>query len=168
MTNERTEIIAGTDGSARGNPGPAAWAWAISEDEWAAGGWPRQTNNVAELTALLQLLTAVPPDVDLEIRSDSTYVIDSLLGRDGKRPWIVGWKRNGWRTSAGKPVANAELIRAIDARLELRNAKTTITWVKAHTVGGDPYNEMADRRAYAASSAILGGREPQTGPGLQA
>lgn len=164
----RNQIIAGTDGSSRGNPGAAGWAWAVSEDEWASGGWVKETNNVAELTALRELLTAVDDDVDLEVRADSTYVIDALVGRAGKKPWITGWKRNRWRTAAGGAVANRELMIAIDALLTARTARTTITWVKAHkSVGGDPFNEMADRRAHAASTAILDGGRPDPGPGLQ-
>jgi ribonuclease HI len=166
-SDSRTTITAGTDGSSRGNPGAAGWAWAISETEWASGGWARETNNVAELTALRELLTAVAPTTGLEVRSDSTYVIDALVGRGGKRPWIAGWKRNAWRTAAGAPVANRELMVSIDELLANRRAPTTLTWVKAHkTSGGDAYNEMADRRAYAASTAILEGRDPDRGPGL--
>lgn len=164
----RSTITAGTDGSSRGNPGAAGWAWAVSETEWASGGWARETNNVAELTALRELLTAVPPTTSLEVRSDSTYVIDALVGRGGKRPWIAGWKRNAWRTAAGGAVANQALMIAVDELLTARTATTTITWVKAHkTSGGDPFNEMADRRAHAAATAFLEGREPDGGPGLR-
>ena len=46
------EIIAAADGSALGNPGPAGWAWYIDENQWAAGGWPKGTNNQGELQAL--------------------------------------------------------------------------------------------------------------------
>lgn len=170
MSSEaRATITAGTDGSSRGNPGAAGWAWAVSETEWASGGWPRETNNVAELTALRELLSAVPATTGLEVRSDSTYVIDALVGRGGKRPWISGWKRNDWRTAAGGPVANKELMVAIDELLAARAAPTTITWVKAHqTSGGDRYNEMADRRAHAAATAMLTGTQPEAGPGLRA
>ncbi|HET8591011.1 MAG TPA: hypothetical protein VFM01_15345, partial [Nakamurella sp.] len=49
-------LIAAADGSALGNPGPAGWAWYIDDDRWAAGGWPHGTNNMGELTAVLDLL----------------------------------------------------------------------------------------------------------------
>lgn len=45
-------ITAAADGSSLGNPGPAGWAWYVDEDTWDAGGWPKGTNNLGELTAI--------------------------------------------------------------------------------------------------------------------
>ena len=72
-------IIAAADGSALGNPGPAGWGWYVDDACWAAGGWAHATNNMAELTALLDLLqqTAHLSD-DLLVHCDSTYVINSV------------------------------------------------------------------------------------------
>lgn len=110
-------VIAACDGAAKGNPGPAAWAYVIADgagvpQRWQAGALGHNTNNVGELTALEQLLGATDPGAALEVRLDSTYT------RDAVTKWLAGWKRNGWKTAAGKPVANRELIQRIDALLE--------------------------------------------------
>ena len=73
-------ITAAVDGSSLGNPGPAGWAWVISEDCWDAGGWPSGTNNLGELNAVLELLKATAQaglaDEDLHILADSQYAIN--------------------------------------------------------------------------------------------
>ncbi|MDH6709302.1 ribonuclease HI [Kitasatospora sp. MAA19] len=144
--NER--LIAACDGAAKGNPGPAAWAYVVADaagvpQRWQAGPLGHSTNNVGELTALEQLLVATDPAVPLEVRLDSTYT------RDAVTKWLVGWKRNGWKTAAGKPVANQALIQHIDALLEGRDV--TFVYVPAHQVNGDPLNAIADKAASDAA-----------------
>src|SRR5690242_7144424 len=76
------KVIAATDGSALGNPGPAGWAWVVEDNGdqttgcWASGSVPRQTNNWGELTALAELLRVVPVTTPLEIRMDSQYALN--------------------------------------------------------------------------------------------
>ena len=91
-------VIAACDGASKGNPGPAAWAYVIADasgapQRWQAGPLGTTTNNVGELTALEQLLTATAADVPLEVRLDSTYT------RDAVTKWLAAWKRNGWKTA---------------------------------------------------------------------
>ncbi|MFF2119625.1 ribonuclease H [Kitasatospora sp. NPDC058184] len=141
-------VIAACDGAAKGNPGPAGWAYVVADatgapQRWQAGALGHSTNNVGELTALRQLLAATDPGVPLEVRLDSTYTRDSVT------KWLKGWKRNGWKTAAGKPVANQELIQAIDALLEGRDV--TFVYVPAHQVDGDPLNAIADKAASDAA-----------------
>ncbi|MFJ3792158.1 ribonuclease H [Kitasatospora sp. NPDC090091] len=141
-------VIAACDGAAKGNPGPAAWAYVVADSagvpqRWESGALGRSTNNIGELTALQQLLTATDPAVPLEVRLDSTYT------RDAVTKWLVGWKRNGWKTAAGKPVANQELIQSIDALLDGRDV--TFVYVAAHQVDGDPLNAIADKAASDAA-----------------
>ena len=70
-------ITAAADGSSLGNPGPAGWAWYVDEDTWDAGGWPKGTNNLGELTAILRLLQATAETGDeLHILADSQYAIN--------------------------------------------------------------------------------------------
>ncbi|MDQ0989025.1 ribonuclease H [Streptomyces sp. V3I7] len=145
----RERVVAACDGASKGNPGPAGWAWVVSEDErtpsrWEAGPLGRATNNVAELTALEQLLTATDPDVPIEIRMDSQYAMKAVT------TWLPGWKRNGWKTAAGKPVANRELVVRIDELLDGRSVE--FRYVAAHQVDGDPLNDFADRAASQAAS----------------
>ncbi|MBD0669294.1 ribonuclease H [Streptomyces sp. CBMA156] len=141
-------VIAACDGAAKGNPGPAGWAYVVADaagvpQRWQAGALGHSTNNVGELTALRQLLAATDPAAPLEVRLDSTYTRDSVT------KWLKGWKRNGWKTAAGKPVANQELIQAIDALLEGRDV--TFVYVPAHQVDGDPLNAIADKAASDAA-----------------
>ncbi|WP_377273400.1 ribonuclease H [Peterkaempfera sp. SMS 1(5)a] len=143
-------VIAACDGAAKGNRGPAAWAYVVADSagvpqRWQAGSLGHSTNNIGELTALEQLLLATDPAVPLEVRLDSTYT------RDAVTKWLAGWKRNGWKTAAGKPVANRELIQHIDALLEGRDV--IFVYVPAHQVNGDPLNAIADKAASDAARA---------------
>ncbi|MFJ2236312.1 ribonuclease H [Streptomyces sp. NPDC087859] len=144
----RERVVAACDGASKGNPGPAGWAWVVADDtetpaRWEAGPLGTATNNVAELTALERLLTAVEPDVPLEIRMDSQYAMKAVT------TWLPGWKRNGWKTAAGKPVANQDLVVRIDELLDGR--KVDFRYVPAHQVDGDRLNDFADRAASQAA-----------------
>ncbi|MFJ8438921.1 ribonuclease H family protein [Kitasatospora griseola] len=146
-------VIAACDGAAKGNPGPAGWAYVVADSaavpqRWESGALGHSTNNVGELTALQQLLASVDPAVPLEVRLDSTYT------RDAVTKWLAGWKRNGWKTAAGKPVANQELIQRIDALLTGRDV--TFVYVAAHQVDGDPLNAVADKAASDAARTQQG------------
>lgn len=149
-------IIAAADGSALGNPGPAGWAWYVDDACWAAGGWPRATNNQGELTAVLELFRATAHlDDELLVQCDSQYVINAVT------KWMAGWKRKGWRKSDGSPVLNLELLQALDAAIQGRRYR--FEWVRGHA--GHPANEAADERARAAALAFQQGRDAPTGPG---
>ena len=144
--------IAATDGSCLGNPGEAGWAWALTRNPETlevtasdSGALGIATNNVAELTALLELLKAVPAEQPLEVRMDSQYALNAAS------KWRHGWKRRGWKKADGKPVLNQELIMEIDEHLEGRDIQ--YVWVKAHQVGGDVLNDHVDRAARAAATA---------------
>ncbi|MCW7941216.1 ribonuclease HI [Streptomyces hygroscopicus] len=142
-------VVAACDGASKGNPGPAGWAWVVADHDevpgrWEAGPLGTTTNNVAELTALERLLTAVARDVPLEIRMDSQYAMKAVT------TWLPNWKRNGWKTAAGKPVANQELVAHIDELLDGREVE--FRYVPAHQVGGDPLNDFADRAASQAAT----------------
>src|SRR4051794_21519026 len=163
----RERVVAACDGASKGNPGPAGWAWVVADgsespSRWEAGPLGRATNNVAELTALERLLTAVAPDVPLEIRMDSQYAMKAVT------TWLPGWKRKGWKTAAGKPVANQELVVRIDELLDGRSVE--FRYVPAHQVDGDKLNDFADRAASQAAivqqpaGSDLGSPEPPASP----
>lgn len=151
-------ITAAADGSALGNPGPAGWAWVVDDTQWRAGGWPRATNNQAELMAVLDLLhaTAHRAGEELRVLCDSQYVINAVT------QWMPGWKRRGWRKADGKPVLNREILELLDEALVGRTVR--FEWVKGHA--GHPLNEAADDHARAAATAFQRGFEPDHGPGL--
>ncbi|MGE0881645.1 MAG: ribonuclease H [Acidimicrobiia bacterium] len=135
-----------TDGACSGNPGPGGWAWAVapSGSPSAAGGELLTTNQRMEIQAVLEAVKAFPDD-DLDIVSDSTYVVNCF--RDN---WWRNWKRNGWRNSQKKPVANRDLWEPlIDLYVERGNV--ALRWVKGH--GTDPMNGLVDRLAVEAAAA---------------
>ncbi len=167
----RERVVAACDGASKGNPGPAAWAWVVADDaespaRWEAGPLGKATNNVAELTALERLLASTDPKVPIEIRMDSQYAMKAVT------TWLPGWKRNGWKTSAGKPVANQDLVVRIDELLEGRSVE--FRYVPAHQVDGDPLNDFADRAASQAAivqepaGSGLGSPEPPPAPDAHA
>ena len=153
-------ITAAVDGSSLGNPGPAGWAWVISEDCWDAGGWPSGTNNLGELNAVLELLKATAQaglaDEDLHILADSQYAINVIS------KWSPGWKKRGWVKADKKPIKNLELIQEIDRAMQGR--AVTFEWVKGHA--GHPLNERADDAARSCAEAYRDGRAIPTGPGF--
>ena len=150
-------VLAACDGACKRNPGPAAWAWVIAQDvkgapgRWAAGPLGTATNNIAELTALEQLLEAVDPATPLEVRMDSQYAMNAVT------TWLPNWRKRGWKTTSGSPVANRDLVVHIDALLTGRDVK--FVYVPAHQTNGDPLNAFAD----AAASASAISQEPTSG-----
>ena len=153
-------ITAAVDGSSLGNPGPAGWAWVVSEDCWDAGGWPSGTNNLGELNAVLELLNATAQaglaDEDLHILADSQYAINVIS------KWSPGWKKRGWVKADKKPIKNLELIQEIDRAMQGRTV--TFEWVKGHA--GHPLNERADDAARSCAEAYRDGRVIPRGPGF--
>ena len=108
VTNQQQEKIVHlyTDGACLGNPGPGGWGVVLSWDgqmKELSGGQVDTTNNQMELTAVIKGLEALKRPVSLHIVTDSKYVMQGIT------QWMAGWKRNGWRTAAKKPVANREL-----------------------------------------------------------
>ena len=150
-------ITAAADGSSLGNPGPAGWAWYVDEDTWDAGGWPKGTNNLGELTAILRLLQATAETgEELHILADSQYAINVVS------KWRLGWKKRGWTKADKKPIKNLELIQEIDRAMKGR--RVTFEWVKGHA--GHRMNERADDLARACAEAYQAGRTPEPGPGF--
>ena len=129
-----------TDGSCKGNPGPGGWGAVLrmgEHEKELSGGDVETTNNRMEIMAAIEALNALKRPCKVTLTTDSTYV------RDGITKWIHGWKKNGWKTAAKKPVKNADLWQALDeaaARHEV-----TWEWVKGHA--GHPENERADELA---------------------
>lgn len=153
-----TPIVAATDGSALRNPsGPAGWSWYVNDSCWSAGGWKSNTNNVAELTAVLEVLHATPPEQPLTIQTDSQYAINCVT------KWAHGWKRNGWIKNDKTPVKNVEIIKEIFELLQDRSV--SFVWVKGHS--GHPNNEAADLRAHNAATALDAGQQIDRGPGYK-
>ncbi len=136
------ELFIYTDGACSGNPGPGGWgALLVAKDggkllksRELCGGEAETTNNRMELTAAIEGLNALERPSDVTVITDSNYV------KDGITKWMHGWKRNGWKTAAKKPVKNEELWKALD-KAQARH-RVTWEWVKGHA--GHAENELAD------------------------
>ena len=138
-----------TDGACSGNPGPGGWGalmrWNGHEKElW--GGDRATTNNRMEMQAVIEALNALKKPSKVMLHVDSTYV------KDGLTKWIHGWKRNGWKTAAKKPVKNQDLWMAMDEACQRH--EITWKWVKGHD--GDPGNERADELARLGTEEARG------------
>jgi ribonuclease HI len=96
-----------------------------------------------ELTGAIRGLAALREPCEVQLYTDSKYVIDGIT------KWVFGWQKNGWVNAAKKPVANAELWRALID--ETRRHKVSWHWVRGHD--GHPENERADRLASDAAKA---------------
>ncbi len=101
------------------------------------GGEPDTTNNRMELTAAINALDALKEPCNVDLYTDSVYV------RDGISTWIEGWKAKDWKTSARKPVKNADLWHKLDLARTRHNVNWH--WVKGHA--GHPENERCDELA---------------------
>jgi ribonuclease HI len=142
------EILIWTDGACRGNPGPGGWAAIVvpfdgGPSQELSGGAPHTTNNRMEYTAALEGLRALPA------RSRVCIVTDSKLLLDSMTKWIHGWKRKGFKTAAGAPVKNQDLVMALEAEL----ARHTVRWQWVRGHADSELNNRADALAVAASHA---------------
>ena len=141
------ETLIYTDGACSGNPGPGGWgAVLIARKDGVvvkslplSGGVRLTTNNQMELMAAISALETLNKSVRCTVITDSVYV------KDGISKWIDGWKKNGWRTAAKKPVKNADLWQRLDKARQTHSVKWE--WVKGHA--GHPQNEQADALARA-------------------
>lgn len=138
-----------TDGACSGNPGPGGWGAIMTYGDNTKelyGGEPETTNNRMELTAAIEALKALNKPSKAELWTDSQYV------KGGITNWIHGWKRNGWKTSARKPVKNVELWQALDEALKRHDVSWH--WVKGHA--GHEMNERADELARTGMAPFKG------------
>lgn len=133
-----------TDGACSGNPGAGGWGAVLLYKEHVkkiSGNEKDTTNNRMELKAVIESLRAVKKSsIDIIVYTDSKYVQNGIM------EWIHGWKKNGWKNAAKKPIKNVDLWMELDA--EAAKHKIEWKWVKGHS--GNKYNEMADELACAA------------------
>ncbi|MGR3365269.1 MAG: ribonuclease HI [Maritimibacter harenae] len=141
------DLVAHTDGACSGNPGPGGWGVLLEAKEGdrvlktreLKGGEAATTNNRMELMAAIMALETLERPSHITIVTDSAYVKNGVTG------WIHGWKRNGWKTAAKKPVKNVELWQRLDEAQKRHNVEWK--WIKGHA--GHDENERADELARA-------------------
>jgi ribonuclease HI len=147
-----TRLLAFTDGACSGNPGPGGWGVLLQAREGdrvvkereLSGGEAATTNNRMELLAAIAALESLTRPSEITVVTDSAYV------KNGVTSWLAGWKRNGWKTAARKPVKNEDLWRRLDAARARHDV--TWNWVKGHA--GHPENERADALARTGMAAF--------------
>ncbi len=160
-TAAEPRYVAFVDGSSISNPGgPGGTGFVVLDrarpalrfggTRWVEDGSFVVTNNRMELRAVLEALDGLPAGESVEVVSDSRYVVDALSR------WIHGWRRKGWRTAAGEPVLNRDLIESLDARG--RELRVRYRWVRGHD--GHAVNEVVDALAQAAARGVPGPTEP--------
>ena len=139
------EVIIYKDGACSGNPGPGGWGSILmykGNKKEISGGKEDTTNNVMELTAVIEGLKLLKFPCKVKLYSDSAYVVNSFTQK-----WIYGWLKNGWVNSSKEPVKNKELWQ------ELYNL-TKVHEVEFIKVKGHADNEYNNRCDELARNAI--------------
>ncbi|MBR3613637.1 MAG: ribonuclease HI [Clostridia bacterium] len=134
-----------TDGACSGNPGPGGWgAILMYEDvkKEISGARKDTTNNIMEITAVLEALKLLKVECEVKVYSDSAYVVNAF-----NQGWIENWKKNNWKTAGKDPVKNRELWEEL---YELTQ-KHKVEFIK---VKGHSDNEFNNRCDELATSAI--------------
>ena len=139
------EVTIYTDGACSGNPGPGGWGAILMYNDIKkeiSGASKETTNNIMEITAVLEAIKLLKEECKVKVYSDSAYVVNAF-----NQGWIENWQKNNWKTSGKDPVKNKELWE------ELYNLvkKHKIEFVK---VKGHSDNEFNNRCDYLATSAI--------------
>lgn len=140
-----------TDGAARGNPdGPGGYGSVIEyvdpkgtlHTKELSQGYVKTTNNRMELMAVIAALEALNRPCDVDLYSDSQYVVNAF-----NQHWIEGWLKKGWKRGKNEPVKNVDLWKRLLAAKEIH--QVTFHWVKGHD--GHPQNERCDELATSAA-----------------
>ena len=147
-----------TDGACSGNPGPGGWGTRIEfsdgQVQELGGRDTATTNNRMEMQAAIAALEFLTQN---EAAADSKAVTlhtDSEYVKNGITKWIKGWKKKGWKTSAGKPVLNKDLWQQLDRLSQTLSAKErSVEWKYVRGHAGNPGNERCDEIARAYSHA---------------
>lgn len=155
-----THVDIYTDGAARGNPDGAGGYGAIlrfvdksgtvHEKELSEGFNPT-SNNRMELLGAIEALEHLTRPCEVDLYSDSSYLINAI-----NKNWLTSWKKNGWKTASKQPVKNRDLWERLDRAMAPH--KVTFHWVKGHN--GHPENERCDHLATGAADAMKGQRRP--------
>jgi len=137
-----------TDGACKGNPGPGGWGCILvygDVEKELSGGERQTTNNRMELSAAIAGLEALKAPCEVELWSDSKYLVDAIT-----KGWARSWKAKGWKKADGKPALNPDLWEKLLALMEVHSVK--LVWVRGHN--GHEYNERCDRLAVAAAESF--------------
>lgn len=138
-------VVIYTDGACSGNPGPGGWGAILMAGEnkkEISGGQKNTTNNIMELTAVIEALKLLKRPCNVDLYSDSAYVVNAFL-----QDWISGWIKKGWKSASKEEVKNKELWQQLIELTKVHN-------VTFHKVKGHSDNEYNNRCDELARNAI--------------
>ena len=142
------KVIIYTDGACSGNPGPGGWAAVLMYKEnkkEISGAIKNTTNNIMELTAVVEALKTLKFPCKVDLYSDSSYVINAF-----EKKWIFGWMKNNWKTSSKEPVKNKEIWQVLYDLTKVH--KVNFIKVKGHS--DNIWNNRCDELAREAIKNI--------------
>ena len=142
------KVIIYTDGACSGNPGPGGWGTILmykDSKKEISGAKKDTTNNVMELTAVIEGLKMLKYPCDVEIYSDSAYVVNAF-----NQKWIDSWIKNNWKTSGKEPVKNKEIWQELYNLTKVHNVK--FIKVKGHS--DNEFNNRCDEMARNAIKTL--------------
>ena len=135
------EVIIYTDGACSGNPGPGGWGSILMYKENSkeiSGGKADTTNNIMELTAVIEGLKLLKFPCKVKLYSDSAYVVNAFTQK-----WIYGWLKNGWKNSSKEPVKNKELWQELYELTKVHE----VEFIKVKGHSDNEYNNRCDELA---------------------
>ena len=140
------KIILYTDGACSGNPGPGGYGAILiygNHEKEISGGEKNTTNNRMELTAAISGLESLVEPCEVDLFSDSKYLVDSIT-----KGWAANWQKNGWIKPDKKPALNADLWERLLHLLNIH--RVSFHWVKGHAA--NKYNNRCDQLAVAETA----------------
>lgn len=143
------EVTIYTDGACSGNPGPGGWgALLMYQDskKEISGGKENTTNNVMELTAVIEGLKLLKFPCKVKLYSDSAYVVNAF-----NQKWIYGWIKNGWKNASKEPVKNQELWQELYSLTKTHE----VEFIKVKGHSDNEYNNRCDELARNAIKQIF-------------
>ena len=138
------QITIYTDGACSGNPGPGGWGAILmyrGAKKEISGGMKNTTNNIMEITAVVEALKCLKVESDVQVYSDSAYTVNAF-----KQGWIYNWVKKGWKTSGKEPVKNKEIWQELYDLTKIH--KVNFIKVKGHS--DNKYNNRCDELARKA------------------
>lgn len=142
------EVIIYTDGACSGNPGAGGWGSILmykDNKKEISGGKKDTTNNVMELTAVIEALKLLKFKCKVSVYSDSAYVVNAF-----NQKWIYGWMKNGWKNASKEPVKNKELWQELYELTKVHD----VNFVKVKGHSDNEYNNRCDEMARNAITSL--------------
>ena len=130
-----------TDGACSGNPGAGGWGAILfykDTKKEISGYNENTTNNQMELTAAIMALDKLKEPCEIDLYSDSAYLINAF-----NEDWITKWQLNGFRNANKKPVQNIEMWQKL---IEFNNTHK-INWIKVKGHADNEFNNRCDQLA---------------------